>query len=206
MAGFGFWPGLPSCLYFFAFQNKSKLQTFLLSYLAGIVFWALTIYWLVHVTLLGQIFLILYLSLYFGFFGLFISAIRYPLSAIRLFFIPSLWVVLEYLRAHLLTGFGWALLGYSQYLNLPIIQIADLFGVYGVSFLVMMVNVGLWQIIKIRNQKPERPALAETGQETRKISFLFSLSCIFVSWDSGCPLVMVIINYIESLTRLLLHD
>lgn len=130
---------------FFALQNKKGLSAFFLSYLAGVVFWSITIYWLIHVTLLGQILLILYLSLYFGIFGLLVSkllTIDYRLST--LLFIPSLWVVLEYLRAHLLTGFGWALLGYSQYLNLPIIQIADLFGVYGVSFLVVMANLAVY--------------------------------------------------------------
>jgi apolipoprotein N-acyltransferase len=62
-------------------------------------------------------------------------------------FIPSLWVILEYIRSHLFTGFPWALLGYSQYLNLPIIQIADITGVWGVSFLVMMVNVLIYSVM-----------------------------------------------------------
>ena len=138
-------------LLFFALQNKKGLSAFFLSYLTGVVFWSITIYWLIHVTLPGQILLILYLSLYFGIFGLLVSkllTIDYRLST--LLFIPSLWVVLEYLRAHLLTGFGWALLGYSQYLNLPIIQVADLFGVYGVSFLVMAGNAAVYSAFSLQ--------------------------------------------------------
>ena len=40
----------------------------------------------------------------------------------------------------LLTGFSWRLLAHSQYANLSIIQICDIFGALGVSFLVAMVN------------------------------------------------------------------
>jgi apolipoprotein N-acyltransferase len=55
--------------------------------------------------------------------------------------------VLEFIRSHVFTGFGWALLGHSQYMNLPAIQIADLTGAYGVSFLVMVVNVVLYLLL-----------------------------------------------------------
>jgi apolipoprotein N-acyltransferase len=46
-----------------------------------------------------------------------------------------------------MTGFPWALLGYSQHLNLPAIQVADITGVWGVSFLVMFVNAAVVEII-----------------------------------------------------------
>lgn len=56
---------------------------------------------------------------------------------------PVLWVGAEWLRSHLLDGFPWGLLGYSQHLELRIIQIAEITGVYGVSFLVAVVNAAL---------------------------------------------------------------
>jgi apolipoprotein N-acyltransferase len=40
-------------------------------------------------------------------------------------------------------GFPWGLLGYSQYSVLPVIQIAEVTGVYGVSFVVVAVNAAL---------------------------------------------------------------
>lgn len=125
---------------FFTARSLSKLKTFLLFYLCGLIFWFGTIYWLVHVTLLGLIILVLYLSLYFGFLGLIFKSCR-------LLFIPAAWVVLEYIRAHLFTGFPWELLGYSQYLNLPVIQIADITGVYGVSFLIMLANISIYSAV-----------------------------------------------------------
>jgi apolipoprotein N-acyltransferase len=156
---------------FFALQNISRVKAFFISYITGIIFWSITIYWLIHVTLLGQVLLILYLALYFGIFGL---AINHKLSAISYIFIPCIWVLLEYLRSHLLTGFGWALLGYSQYLNLPVIQIADLFGAYGVSFLVMMMNVAIYSITGYR--------LQVTG---RRSAILLSVVCLLLALCYG---------------------
>ena len=141
LAWFGFAP------LFFSLRNKSKLQAFLLAYLCGFVLWWLTIYWLVHVTLVGTLVLILYLSLYFACFGFLFSYItHYTLHITQILALPSLWALLEYLRSHLLTGFPWAFLGYSQYLNLPIIQSADITGAWGVSFAVMLGNVIIYRI------------------------------------------------------------
>lgn len=56
---------------------------------------------------------------------------------------PFLWVAAEWLRGQILGGFPWGTLGYSQYLRLPVIQIAELAGVHAVSFLVLAVNAAL---------------------------------------------------------------
>ena len=60
---------------------------------------------------------------------------------------PAVWVTLELARTHLFSGFPWALLGYSQYRSLPVIQVADLTGVYGISFLIVLVNTGIAEVI-----------------------------------------------------------
>ncbi|MBI4335574.1 MAG: apolipoprotein N-acyltransferase [Candidatus Omnitrophica bacterium] len=160
---------------FFAIKNVSARKAFLLAYLTGIIFWTVTIYWLIHVTLIGLILLVLYLSLYFGIFGIFFKLVTddkkgRPQGAAPTFnfvLIPIAWVFLEYLRSTLITGFPWALLGYSQYLNLPFIQIADIFGVWGVSFLVMMVNVGVYNIIICRGRFQTCPNITKGGSWTR---------------------------------------
>lgn len=160
-AWFGFLP------LFFALRDSSRSKAFFLSYLTGLVFWLFTIYWLIHVTLLGLILLVLYLALYFGIFGIVFS--YYTRYAIRYtpILIPSVWVLLEYLRSHLFTGFPWALLGYSQYQNLAVIQMADITGCWGVSFLVICGNVAIYSFVR-----------------RRKI-FLFCLFCIFSALTYG---------------------
>ena len=115
------------------------------------------IYWFVHVTILGAILLVLYFSVYFGLFGFFASAFKSKSLCTKVILIPGIWVMLEYLRAHMLSGFGWVSLGQSQYPFLPLIQVVDITGVWGLSFLVMAVNVflkeGLVGFFKFRTKK-----------------------------------------------------
>ena len=88
-----------------------------------------------------------YVGVYVGAFtaGWAWSARLPPLA--RLLFAAALWTALEYLRAHLLTGFPWAFLAYTQYRNIPLIQMAAWTGMYGVSFLVALANVALTLLI-----------------------------------------------------------
>jgi len=134
--------------FFFAIKDKSRTETLRYGFLFGLVFFSLTIYWLTYVSFLGYIVLILYLALYFSFFAFFVQPMICNSRFIYVLFIPLVWILLEYMRTYLFSGFGWALLGYSQYLNLPIIQIADKTGVWGVSFIIMMFNVAVFKLLK----------------------------------------------------------
>jgi apolipoprotein N-acyltransferase len=64
-------------------------------------------------------------------------------SAVALLAAPWLWVSAEWARGWLMGGFPWGSLGYSQYRQLPVIQIAELGGVWAVSFVVFAVNAAL---------------------------------------------------------------
>jgi apolipoprotein N-acyltransferase len=59
---------------------------------------------------------------------------------------PVLWTASEFLRSFLFTGFPWGLLGYSQYRHLPLIQMADVLGVYGISALVALAGAALFMV------------------------------------------------------------
>jgi len=135
---------------FLVLHGKDVKDTFLLSYLCGFLFFLLSMYWLTNVTSVGWIILSLYQGLYFGAFGLLFSK-RFMLDALRFrsyLILPCAWVILEYLRSHIGGGIGWNLLAYSQYKNLPVIQIADITGAYGVSFLILLVNFIIFSAIK----------------------------------------------------------
>jgi apolipoprotein N-acyltransferase len=54
--------------------------------------------------------------------------------------VPIVWTGLDYLRAELFGGWAWYQLGHTQQAFLPAIQVADIAGVAGVSFLVAAVN------------------------------------------------------------------
>jgi apolipoprotein N-acyltransferase len=99
--------------------------------------------------------------------GLFIGAVAWAVSwltarrsaVLALALAPFLWVAAEWLRGHLLGGFPWGTLGYSQYLRLRVIQIAELAGVHGVSFVLVAVNAAVAGCVVLR----WRPALAGVG-------------------------------------------
>ena len=138
-----------------ALRDKSTLAGFTLGYLAGFTTFLGILYWIVvavHTygnipllpSLLILLLLILYLSLFFGTFTLLVHLVRQRFGSRMLIVAPFLWVALEYVRSFLMSGFPWAYLGHSQYLNLPLIQVADITGVYGLSFIVLWVNVTLY--------------------------------------------------------------
>jgi apolipoprotein N-acyltransferase len=54
--------------------------------------------------------------------------------------VPLVWVAIEYVRRELFGGFAWYQLGHTQQAFLPVVQVADLAGVAGVTLLVGMVN------------------------------------------------------------------
>lgn len=133
---------------FFSIEQTTRPRAFLAGYAYGIVFWTATVSWLMHVTAAGMILLVLYLSLYPAIFCFFCARWNLSSSPAGFFAAPALWVILEYVRSHALTGFGWALLGYSQAPALAVIQIADMTGPYGVSFLVVLINLLLYRIFR----------------------------------------------------------
>lgn len=61
---------------------------------------------------------------------------------------PFVWTAIEYARTVFFTGFPWDLLGYSQMDRGALIQVADLTGVYGISFLVALGNAAVWEVVR----------------------------------------------------------
>jgi apolipoprotein N-acyltransferase len=149
---------------FYAIEGKGLYRSFKLGLLTGVISFLGILYWIIvavhtygHFPLIvsGLILLLLvfYLSLYYGAFTLLYRFLQMQFGFQVIILAPFLWVSLEYLRSIFLTGFPWANLGHSQYLNLPFIQIADLTGVYGLSFTILLANVTLYQVF---HQWPKR--------------------------------------------------
>ncbi|MGQ0810918.1 MAG: apolipoprotein N-acyltransferase [Nitrospiraceae bacterium] len=90
--------------------------------------------------------LAVYLGLYVAIYTWVVGWIRRVLPALTVLAAPALWVALELLRTYFLSGLPWSLFGYTQSGWLPIIQFADHTGVYGVSFLLVLVNVALAEL------------------------------------------------------------
>jgi len=144
---------------FYSIEEKGLYHSFILGFLTGLVAFLGILYWIivavhtygnVPLILSGSILLLLvvYLSLFIGVFTFLTRFIQIRSELRTILLTPVLWVALEYLRSFLLTGFPWANLGYSQYLNLPFIQMADVTGVYGPSFVLLLVNATVFWVVR----------------------------------------------------------
>ena len=111
----------------------------LVAMLVGTIYWLATIYWIAPITVAGWLAMGIYLAVLWPLLALAIRSCRARNIPLALA-LPILVVGAERLQGFPLGGFFWRLLGHSQYANLALIQIADLFGVAGVSFLVAAVN------------------------------------------------------------------
>ncbi len=143
-----------------ATDGSSPRQAFWLGWLAGSLAFIGTMAWVVtamhqygQLPLVASYALMVLLSAYLGLFvALFaclVTWIRKAEPQLAFLGAPFVWVALELGRTYFLSGLPWSLLGYSQYQWLPVIQIADHTGVYGLSFLVVLINaalaeMGLW--------------------------------------------------------------
>lgn len=128
-------------------KEKKLKSAFAFSFFFGVVFIASVFYWINSVSdfkLTDYVLPVLYLATYFGLFGLILNFISRKQMFPPVFTAPALWVSFEYLRSNAdFLALPWALSGHTQYLNLPVIQIASFTGAYGVSFLIVMFNAAL---------------------------------------------------------------
>jgi len=151
------WFALVPLLY--AIDGKTPLHAFSLGFFCGFISNLGILYWVIvavhtygNIPLIWSAFILLllvgYLSLFTGAFAFLVRIVPSSSGIQTILFLPILWTALEYLRSFFLTGFPWANLGYSQYLNLPFIQMADITGPYGLSFVILLVNATLFWILR----------------------------------------------------------
>lgn len=75
---------------------------------------------------------------------------------IATFTLASCWVALEWIRSWIATGFPWNLLSSTQWENTALIQICEFTGIYGVSFIVIFINIAAFFAIRgFRYSLPE---------------------------------------------------
>ena len=132
-------------------QTKPR-RLFLVSYLVSLCYWLGNLYWIFPVTIIGGITFCLYTALLWPVLSLCLRYCR--IKKFPLFLAAGVLVVgVERMQGLFLGGFFWRFLAHSQYQNITLIQIADIFGAGGVSFLIAMVNGLLAEIIIAARQK-----------------------------------------------------
>ncbi|HEU4798411.1 MAG TPA: apolipoprotein N-acyltransferase [bacterium] len=138
-----------------AIEGESPSRAFGLGVLAGGVAYLAITSWMLAFGILPWILLAAYLSLYVGIFAALSRwiTVRRP-AWIAVWSIALLWTALEYVRSIGVFGFPWALLGLTQHRYPPVIQIAKVTGVFGVSFLVALGGAALARALISRRLAP----------------------------------------------------
>lgn len=90
-------------------------------------------------SLLLMLSLCAYLSLFPALAG-YLTARIAKKKQVNLWFFPSIWLLCEYLRSVVLTGFPWLSLGYSQ-IDSPLSAFAPVIGEVGLTGIVLLINI-----------------------------------------------------------------
>lgn len=160
------WAGFVPLL--FSLWDRDWKESFVFGFIFGMIYFFGTLYWVYHsinhfggISFFSSIIIVLffsaYLSLFPAVFAMLFSQVYKKTRLPALFIAPVLWVSLEFVRSYALTGFPWASIGYSQYRFLSLIQVSDITGIYGVSFLVLAVNGCIADLLLLRTRLREMP-------------------------------------------------
>jgi apolipoprotein N-acyltransferase len=176
----------------FVIYSGNARRALRLGFVSGLVFYFITLSWVINtlvnygniptvVSWLILSLLVSYLSLYMGLFTYLVN--RFSKShPVNIFLLaPVTWTALEYLRStHSIYGFSWQGLGYSQFQSLPVIQMASITGVYGVTALIILVNAGLFVLIHPAFGK--YPAWKIFRKRISVSTLLLLLLCVGYGW------------------------
>lgn len=110
------------------------------------------------------------------------------------FLAASAWVACEWLRSTtVFTGFGWNGLGVAMHHNLPLVQAADLVGVFGLSFLPVFVACTAWNTLT-------RLIIAYRGDGTCKTRLDFTVALILMLSTAGYGMLKLTAKEEDSIT------
>ena len=144
----------------FAIDGQKPLRALLYGFLCGIAFYLIGLSWIINTMVnfgsmpLPLSWLVLsllaaYLSAYISIFCFLLQPIIRNNPVYLFLMAPLAWTSLEYARSsYPELGFSWLGLGYSQVDSLAVIQIAEFTGVYGVSAWIVLVNAGLFILMR----------------------------------------------------------
>jgi apolipoprotein N-acyltransferase len=185
IAGFAW---IAPALMIFSTHGKNSGDAFRAGYAAGLFFWLASLYWLLLMPATGYpvlawIALSAFLALFFAvWLWLLAGKIGEGNWARRNFWAllgAALWVALEMFRARIFSGFPWSFIGVSQFQMTPLIQIASITGVYGVSFLIVWTSLLLFSAVRMIFFKPN----SRFAWQTEIFLPLFAVVGLFTSGE-----------------------
>ncbi|PTX92465.1 apolipoprotein N-acyltransferase [Opitutus sp. ER46] len=184
--------------------TRPSFRTFALTIgIAQMIAWTLILGWLHHVTWVGLFLLGPFVGLWVGSWYLAvwwaIPRMHGKATPTRLLVMLGLcgaWVLIEWTRTWFLGGFPWLPLAASQWQRPSILQIASLTGSYGVSFVLVAVNIG-FAAYAHRLLREESTGFAKRSQEFFLALFLL-MGCLAMFFQDAFGRL----HYTETLGRI----
>ena len=112
-----------------------------------------------------------------------------------------IWLAYEYLRTQGFLGYPYGIIGYTQYLNIPIVNVASLTGIWGVSALVLMPQFFLAQEMRFpKRTLPEiKKFILRFRPELIALSLVFLLAVVYgllsqVNYDEAPRVKMALVQ------------
>jgi apolipoprotein N-acyltransferase len=147
-------------------------------YLLGVACFVPNLFWLGSVTIGGYIALGLFVALYFALFAVALHRLVVEFRLPATFAVPLAWTAVEYMRSSFLEGgFPWFILGNCLAPVAVLIQTADLFGVWGLTFLIAMMNGFVVDLLRL----PLRPG----GRFNPAIGRLLAVVAVALAFAAG---------------------
>ncbi len=144
--------------FFSVIYNSSFKQSLLFSFICGLGYFMGVTYWTVELPVkFAWVLIFILMSLYFMIFGIAVYFIfkKIPQAYLRIFLVPAVWILMEFIRSQTYMAFTTGILGYSQHYFLPLMQITRFTGIYGVSFIILLFNITVFETIwfSLKNKK-----------------------------------------------------
>lgn len=142
-------------------RSPTYKYSFVVGYVFGLLSSGIIFFWINNLHPLLFLLIVLYQALFVSLFAICVHHIqRRPLSKdLNWLFIPCLWVSLEYLRSIGYLAMPVGLLGYRITNFLSFCQLASVVGIYGLSFVVFLINVLLTSVLVQKNMKSRLTAI-----------------------------------------------
>lgn len=141
-----------------ALEGSTTRTAFRVGCTCGVTSYAIILYWLNIVftryghlpwlvSIAAYLLLVFWLAMFYGL-STGVARLGEGAGIKAAFTLPVAWVAFDFIRSFLFSGFAWAMLGHSQFRTLPLIQIADLGGVYGITLLIVLANIVLYRALR----------------------------------------------------------
>lgn len=146
--GLGFFAYAGLIPLFTIIRQCSTGRVLLLSWISGLIFYSLTLYWIHRITWIGMILALPVLAFFYAlpFAAARIVYQRYPRLGFTV--LPFAVAGFEWIRSFDALAFPWMILGNSQTAYPFFVQFADITSVFGVSAWVVIVNISMYLLVR----------------------------------------------------------